>query len=149
MSSTDIPPSLELSDIMHHMSPSPVPPEDPGSITPTTTIQQSIIAEERAESPDMPSETDVLGFRRRLEEMGFWTSKRHNGLQENAISDGKVSNTNSRERELLDMVSVATSYARNTVLTGYLGFAAHRPATSGSHTAGETGGYYRGPEGPA
>ena len=109
MSLTDVPPSLELSDIMHHMSPSPVPPEDPGSTTAATTIQQGDIAEERAASPTGPSETDVLGFRRRLEEMGLWSSKRHNGLQENAMSDSNFSSTSSRERELLEMVGVETS----------------------------------------
>jgi len=110
MSSTDNPPSLELSDIMHHMSPSPVPPEDPGSTMATTMAQQTNIYEERAESPDRPSETDVLGFRRRLEEMGLLALKRHNGFQENAISGSSVTSTSSRERELLDMVGVEASF---------------------------------------
>lgn len=114
MNSNDIPPPLNLSDIMHHMSPSPVPPEDPAATTASTTVQQIDIARERGVSPERPAETDVLGFRRRLEEMGLWTSRRPDGSQADANQDGNVS---SRERELLNMVRMGTCSSLNTLLT--------------------------------
>jgi hypothetical protein len=147
MHSNDIPPLLDLSDIMHHMSPSPVPPEDLGATTATTTVPQINIARERDVSPERPSETDVLGFRRRLEEMGLWASRRPDGSQADANPDGI---TSSKESELLNMVSMGTSSVLKMVLTGfYLGFAAYRSATCRSHTARETGKHYRRIEDPA
>ncbi|KIM38737.1 hypothetical protein M413DRAFT_241268 [Hebeloma cylindrosporum] len=108
MNSNDIPPLLDLSDIMHHMSPSPVPAENSGATTPTpTTVQQNSIAIERAVSPERASETDVLGFRRRLEEMGLWGWRRPDGSQADANPD---SSTSSRERELLKMVLRLTDH---------------------------------------
>jgi len=122
MHSNDIPPLLNLSDIMHHMSPSPVPPEDLGVTTVMTTVPQINIARERGVSPETPLEIDVLGFRRRLE-MGLWASRCPDGLQADANPDGI---TSSKESELLNMVSMGTSSVLKMVLTGfYLGFAAH------------------------
>ena len=104
---------------MHHMSPSPVPPEDPGATTGTTIVQQFNIARGRGFSPERPSETDVLEFRRRLEEMGLWASRRSDGSQADA-NPNPNGNTSSRERELLNMVRMKTSSALNTVLTGFI-----------------------------
>ena len=117
MNSNDIPPQLELSDIMHHMSPSPVPLEDPAATTATTTaVQQINITGGRGVSPEGLSEADVLGFRRRLEEMGLWASRRPDGLQADANLERDISNTTDRERELLRMVSACL--AVHMVLTG-------------------------------
>jgi hypothetical protein len=149
MNSNEIPPLLDLSDIMHHMSPSPVPPEDPGTTTSTTVVPQINIARERGVSPERPSETDVLGFRRRLEEMGLWASRRPDGSQSQADAnpDGI---TSSRESELLKMVGMGTCSVLKMVLTGfYLGFAAYRSATCRSYATRETGKHYRRIEDPA
>lgn len=147
MNSNEIPPLLDLSDIMHHMSPSPVPPEEPGTTMVTTTVPQINIARERGGSPERPSETDVLGFRRRLEEMGLWASRRPDGSQADANPD---SITSSRESELLKMVGMGTCLVLKMVLTEfYLGFAAYRSTTCRSHTTGETGEHHRRIEDPA
>lgn len=82
MSPAEQTPLLHLSDIMHHLSPSPISVEHEwersGSATP------------RGPSPEPVSETEALGIRRRLEEMGIWKSARDN--------------LSSREKELVDMV---------------------------------------------
>jgi len=70
-SNDDILPLLNLSDIMHHMSLSPVPPEDLGVTTVMTTVPQINIMRERGVSPERPLEINMLGFWRRLE-MGLW-----------------------------------------------------------------------------
>ncbi|KAF5321070.1 hypothetical protein D9619_000134 [Psilocybe cf. subviscida] len=84
MTSAEKSPLLHLSDIMHHMSPSPVPAEQErersGSATP------------RGASPEPVSETEALGIRRRLQEMGLWRP---------AATD----NLSSREKELVDMIT--------------------------------------------
>jgi len=67
-------------------------------------------------SPEGLSEADVLGFRRRLEEMGLWASRRPDGLQADANLEQDISSTTDRERELLRMVSACL--AVHMVLTG-------------------------------
>ncbi|KAF8967486.1 hypothetical protein BDZ97DRAFT_2073535 [Flammula alnicola] len=99
MSLADNLPTLALSDIMHHMSPSPVPLEEHNPET-----EQIGSLRERAASPEPLSEADVLGIRRRLEEMGLLVARRQIGTERNASSTSQLSNLSSREKELVDMV---------------------------------------------
>ncbi|KDR84420.1 hypothetical protein GALMADRAFT_712251 [Galerina marginata CBS 339.88] len=104
MSSTDNPPSLALSDIMHHMSPSPAPFEEQGSmgnITEAASIGGGPLG--RDASPEIYNAVDVTPMRQRLEELGFLVARPRNGEQ-GLVDLTSNNNTSSREKELLDMV---------------------------------------------
>jgi hypothetical protein len=75
-------PSLTLSDIIHTVSPSPSPQLDTGHQRADTA------------SPEPLTEAEITQMRRRVTEMGF-----------SSTDKGKL-NTNSREKELVDMVCV-------------------------------------------
>lgn len=109
MSSNENPPQLALSDIMHHMSPSPVPAED------STTAEYpemggpypNGIRREREGSPEPLTEADVVAIRRRLHELGISLGRDRNelniGEDLNRHSDD-FGDANLRERELVNMV---------------------------------------------
>ncbi|KAF8178021.1 hypothetical protein BJ912DRAFT_826972, partial [Pholiota molesta] len=83
-------PALALSDIMHHMSPSPVP-----SDVASMVIDRASGIEDQAAAPDPLSEADVLAMRQRLAQMV---------LRQNGSIWVADSNLSSREKELVDMV---------------------------------------------
>jgi hypothetical protein len=83
-------PALALSDIMHHMSPSPVP-----SDVASMVIDRASGIEDQAAAPDPLSEADVLAMRQRLAQMI---------LRQNGSIWVADSNLSSREKELVDMV---------------------------------------------
>lgn len=99
MSLSESTPTLSLSDIMHHMTPSPVPPADrnlePG---PSDTTK------ERAGSPEPLTENDVQSIKHRLQEMGVWSSRRHAAPDRSLDPTANISNLSSREKELVEMV---------------------------------------------
>lgn len=97
---------IALSDIIHTMSPSPVLSQGKclcvirgcGAYVVNTDPEQSTPKQEvvRATSPEPITDEVVDGFRKRLVEMGLSTD----GMKKN-----EGVNVNSREEELLDMVS--------------------------------------------
>ena len=115
MSSNENPPQLALSDIMHHMSPSPVPAED------STTAEypemggpySNGIRREREGSPEPLTEADVVAIRRRLHELGISLGRDRNelniGEDLNRHSDD-FGDANLRERELVNMVCCPSVY---------------------------------------
>jgi len=98
MSSNENLPSLLLSDIMHPMSPSPVPVED----------QLPLDAHHPRYNPDAQQEpltdSEVLVIRNRLQELGLVTS--YGSENEDLLIPrlGVANHLNLRERELIDMV---------------------------------------------
>ena len=104
MCSHENPPQLALSDIMHHMSPSPVPAEDPG--LEDLEMGGQILKGSQREgegSPEPLSEGDVMAMRRRLQELGFSLNRDRNELSIGATghSDDFGDTT---LRELVNMV---------------------------------------------
>ena len=109
MNSNENPPQLALSDIMHHMSPSPVPAED------STTAEDSDMRDPyqnesrrgRGGSPEPLTAADVVAIRRRLHAVGFSLDRDQNelnlGEDLTRHSDGFGSAT-LREGELVNMV---------------------------------------------
>ena len=104
------PPQLTLSDIMHHMSPSPVPPEDLLLRPEDSELGGSFLngsqREEREGSPKPLTEADVVGMRRRLQELGFLLDRDRNELNIGDMSrhSDDFSVTTLRETELVNMV---------------------------------------------
>ncbi|PPQ92773.1 hypothetical protein CVT25_003882 [Psilocybe cyanescens] len=97
MSSTENPPSLALSDIMHHMSPSPVPPDE--HVTNVYDFGSGEGSNNANSSTESYNQVDVAGVRRRLNELGYPVARHRNG-GDNDMQSG----ISSREKELLDMV---------------------------------------------
>ena len=107
MSSNENPPQLTLSDIMHHMSPSPVPAEDlrhEDSEMGGQFLNGS--QREREGSPKPLTEADVVGMRRRLQELGFLLDRDRNELniEDMARHSDDFTVTTLREKELVNMV---------------------------------------------
>lgn len=105
ISSTDNPPVLSLSDIMHPMSPSPAPLEEQHT-TPEPVLDKSQAAGLREWSLEPSTESEYSDIQNRLHEMGLITTY---GANDEQLSLGRVnidSNLSSRERELTDMVSL-------------------------------------------
>ena len=107
MSSNENPPQLTLSDIMHHMSPSPVPADD---LRPEYSELGGQFLNgsqrEREESPKPLAEADVVAMRRRLHELGFLLDRDRNELiieDMNRHTDD-FSVMTLREKELVNMV---------------------------------------------
>lgn len=109
MSSNENPLQLTLSDIMHHMSPSPVSTEESRPVEDSDMGGPYLDGSrrEREGSPEQLTETDVVGMRRRLHALGFSLERDRNELG----IDGEVTrpsndfgNTTSREKELVNMV---------------------------------------------
>jgi hypothetical protein len=117
MSSNENPPQLTLSDIMHHMSPSPVPAEDlrhEDSEMGGQFLNGS--QREREGSPKPLTEADVVGMRRRLNELGFFLDRDRNELNIGDMSrhSDDFSVTTLREKELVNMVcSLCIIISRN------------------------------------
>ncbi|KAJ3491550.1 hypothetical protein NLJ89_g11329 [Agrocybe chaxingu] len=105
MSSNDNPPTLDLSDIMHHMSPSPVPfDEQP---LPSTNSNEQTPKHNRDASPEPISRADVQTIRRRLEEMGLIATRQRTAAEAAESSSRRLissGNASSREKELVDMI---------------------------------------------
>ena len=101
-------PSLALSDIMHQMSPSPVPIDEQQTPTASTSHERRPRIE-RELSPEPVTETDVLNIRMRLQEMGFEVALPTSGpgvAGSLSKSQSAMNNASSREKELLDMVNI-------------------------------------------
>ena len=108
MCSHENPPQLTLSDIMHHMSPSPVPAED---LRPEDLQMggQFLNGSQggREGSPEQLTEADVVAMRRRLNALGF---SLHRDRNESTIGGGLTrhsddfGDTTLREKELVNMV---------------------------------------------
>ncbi|CAA7259434.1 unnamed protein product [Cyclocybe aegerita] len=106
MSSNDNPPTLDLSDIMHHMSPSPVPFEEP-PLPPATNSDEQTPKNNRDASPEPISESNIQTIRRRLEEMGLVATRQRIAAEAGESSSSRLissGNTSSREKELVDMI---------------------------------------------
>jgi hypothetical protein len=107
MSSNENPPQLTLSDIMHHMSPSPVPAED---LRPEDSEMGGQILDgsqrEREGSPKPPTEADVVAMRRRLHELGFLLDRDRNELNIGDMTrhSDDFTVTTLKENELVNMV---------------------------------------------
>ncbi|KAF8805994.1 hypothetical protein BYT27DRAFT_7025856, partial [Phlegmacium glaucopus] len=102
-------PQLALSDIMHHMSPSPVPAEDlrTGEDSEMRGPYPNGSRREREGSPEPLTEPDVVTIRRRLRALGFslggdWNES---GIGEDLTRHSDdLGNATPRERELVNMV---------------------------------------------
>ena len=107
MNSNENPPQLTLSDIMHHMSPSPVPAED---LRPEDSEMGGQFLNgsqrEREGSPKPLTEADVVAMRRRLHELGFFLDRDRNELNigDMVRHSDDFTVTTSREKELVNMV---------------------------------------------
>ena len=107
MSSNENPPQLTLSDIMHHMSPSPVPAED---LRPEDSEMGGQFLNgsqrEREGSPKPLTEADVVGMRRRLHEFGFLLDRDRNELniEDMTRHSDDFTITSVREKERVNMV---------------------------------------------
>lgn len=107
MNSNENPPQLTLSDIMHHMSPSPVPAED---LRPEDSelggqfLNGSL--REREGSPKPLTEADVVAMRRRVHELGFLLDRDRNELNIGNMTQHSDDFTVStlKEKELVNMV---------------------------------------------
>ncbi|KAF8165937.1 hypothetical protein B0H34DRAFT_691041, partial [Crassisporium funariophilum] len=108
MSSNENPPSLALSDIMHHMSPSPVPVEEQhfASGSALRKEEQLSTGVEAEGSPEPPTQEDMLAMRRRVHSMGLFPDGNQDGPDGSAAfyRQTYVSDANSREKELVDMI---------------------------------------------
>ncbi len=104
MGSTDNPPVLALSDIMHPMSPSPVPLEE--QQTTSESVLDALQATSlRDWSPEPLTESEFSNIRNRLHQMGLITTY---GSDDEPLPLRRVniaSDLISRERELTDMAS--------------------------------------------
>ena len=106
MSSNENPPQLALSDIMHHMSPSPVPAED------SRTAEYPELGgpypngnrREREGSPEPLTAADIVAMRRRLHELGISLGRDRNELNIGERHSDDFDNATLRERELVNMV---------------------------------------------
>jgi hypothetical protein len=114
MCSNENPPQLTLSDIMHHMSPSPAPAEDPrpeDSEMGGQTLNRS--QGEREASPEPLTETDVLAMRRRLHTLGFSLDRDPNELsigEDLTRHSDDFGDMTLREKELVNMVCLHPMY---------------------------------------
>ena len=114
MSSNENPPQLMLSDIMHHMSPSPIPAED-------LRAEDSELGghflngsqREREESLKPLTEADAVAMRRRLHELGFLLDRDRNELniEDMTRHSDDFTVTTLKEKELVDMVCYLPPYA--------------------------------------
>ena len=116
MSSNENPLQLTLSDIMHHMSPSPVPAEDsrPAEDAEMGASYLNGSQREREGSPEPLTDTDIVAMRRRLHALGFSLDRDEASVGGVIIrhSDG-FGNTTLREKELLNMVCSPSVHSIN------------------------------------
>ena len=106
MSSTDNPPSLALSDIMHPMSPSPAPTDDEKvpSYGPSGRIAQEAVDLSPQEPCDAYSYVQLSNIQSRLQAMGYLAAKEGFDAEEQALEYVIPPNTSAREQELVEMV---------------------------------------------
>src|SRR5271155_3140088 len=107
MSSNENPPQLALSDIMHHMSPSPVLVEDsrPAADSEMGGPYSNWSRRERGGSPEPLTEADVVAMRRRLHALGFSLDRDFNELstvEDLTRHSDDFGNATLRERELVN-----------------------------------------------
>ena len=105
MCSTDNnPPVLALSDIMHPMSPSPVPLEE--QQTTSASVLDALQATGLREwSPEPLTESEISNIRNRLHQMGLITTYSSDDEQLPLRRVNIASDLSLRERELTDMAS--------------------------------------------
>lgn len=107
MNSNENPPQLTLSDIMHHMSPSPVPAED---LRPEDSEMGGQFLNgnqrEREGSPKPLTEADAVAMRRRLHELGYLLDRDRieSNIEDMTRHSDDFSITTLREKELVHMV---------------------------------------------
>lgn len=100
MSSSDNLPLLALSDIMHPMSPSPVPIDD----TPDSAAAEFLPNYNSNSFQEPLSNSDVFSIQKKLQEMGLVLSIRSENGETHSWSINVANTASSRERELTDMV---------------------------------------------
>ena len=125
MSSNENPPQLTLSDIMHHMSPSPVPADD---LRPEDSEMGGQFLNgsqrEREGSPKPLAKADVVGMRRRLHELGFLLDRDQNELNIGDMTrhSDDFSVTTLREKELVNMVCCSCALLFIVIIESFVRF---------------------------
>ena len=106
MSSADNPPSLALSDIMHPMSPSPVPTDDEkvSNYAQTARTTHDVLDLHPQESSEPFPTPHITNIQSRLQAMGYLSANEASDVEERTLEYVLPPNTSAREQELVEMV---------------------------------------------